>query len=160
MSRHNATIDWSQNGSDADYRAGHYSRAHSLGFGGGVSLPGSASPSIVRAPWSREDAADPEELLVASASSCHMLWFLDLASKAGFVVRAYHDEPQGRMGKMPGGSIGVTEIVLRPEVSFNGPAPSSELIAKLHHQAHACCNIAHSLKGQVLVQPVHYPVEA
>src|SRR5690606_32654601 len=87
MAAHTATVTW-QRGED-DFAAGHYSRAHEISFDGGITVQGSASPSVVRAPYSREDAVDPEELLVASLSTCHMLWFLDLARRAGFIVDAY-----------------------------------------------------------------------
>ena len=125
---HNAVIDWSLDDAvaDADYLAGRYSRAHTIAFDGGLTVPASASPQVVRTPWSKEDAADPEELLVASASSCHMLWFLDFAKHAGLVVRRYHDEPLGTMGPMDDGSIGVVRVTLRPTVAFGGTAPTAE----------------------------------
>ena len=156
MTTHNAVIDWSLGDlvADADYLAGHYSRAHTIAFDGGLTVPASSSPSVVRTPWSEEDAADPEELLVASASSCHMLWFLDFAKHAGLVVRRYHDEPVGTMGPMADGSIGVVRVTLRPAVTFGGPPPSAEAFETLHHKAHAACNIANSLKGEVVVEPV------
>ncbi len=156
MSAHNAVIEWALDPAvaDADYLAGHYSRAHTIAFDGGISIAGSASPSIVRAPWSREDAADPEELLVAATAACHMLWFLDLAKHAGFAVRRYHDEPDGVMGRMPDGATGIVRIHLRPVVGFSGAAPSAAAFATLHHKAHAACNIANSLRSEVIVEPV------
>jgi len=156
MTTHNAVIDWSLGDqvADADYLAGHYSRAHTIGFDGGLTVPGSSSPAAVRLPWSREDAADPEELLVASTSSCHMLWFLDFAKHAGLVVRRYHDEPLGTMGAMADGSVGIVRVTLRPAVTFGGPPPSAEAFDALHHKAHSACNIANSLKGEVVVEPV------
>lgn len=154
MSTHNAVIDWSLGEtSDADFVAGRYSRAHTIVFDAGVTLPGSASPSVVKAPWSVEAAADPEELLVASAASCHMLWFLDYAKHAGFAVSRYHDEPVGQMGKMVDGSVGLTRIVLSPTIAFAGTAPSPSELDALHHKAHASCFIANSLKGEVVVAP-------
>jgi organic hydroperoxide reductase OsmC/OhrA len=154
MSTHNAVIDWTlSQATDADFLAGHYSRAHTIGFDGGVTLPGSSSPSVVRPPWSEVAAADPEEMLVASVSSCHMLWFLDLAKQAGFAVRRYRDTPEGRMGKMPGGAIGITRIVLRPSVRFGGTGPSAAELDALHHKAHAACFIANSLNSEILVLP-------
>lgn len=155
MSLHNAVVEWTLDAAvpDKDYLAGRYSRAHTITFDGGVTVPASASPSVVRAPWSREDAADPEELLVASAASCHMLWFLDFAKHDGHVVRRYHDEPEGRMGKMPDGSTGVVQVFLRPAVEFSGAAPTAEEFAALHHRAHAACNIANSLRGEVVIEP-------
>lgn len=154
MSTHNAVVDWSLGDqvADGDYLAGRYSRAHTIAFDGGVTVPASASPSLVRLPWSKADAADPEELLVASAASCHMLWFLDFAKHAGLVVRRYHDEPLGTMGRMPDGSVGLVRITLRPSVTFGGAPPTADGLAALHDKAHDACNIAHSLKGEVVVE--------
>lgn len=157
MSTHKAAVDWTLDSSDADYLAGRYSRAHVVRFDEGLSVPASASPGVVKPPWSRIDAVDPEEMLVAAAASCHMLWFLDLAKRAGLVVRRYRDEPEGRMGRMADGSIGITRVTLRPAIAFAGSAPSADALAALHHQAHAACNIANSLKGEVVVDPAAQP---
>lgn len=153
MATHDAVIEWTrpEPTSDADFLAGHYSRAHTIGFDHGVSLPGSASPSVVRAPWSIT-AADPEELLVAATATCHMLWFLDFARRAGLAVRRYRDNPKGVMGKMPDGSIGITRITLRPDATFAKPPSATELSA-MHHEAHAACNIANSIRSEVIVEP-------
>ena len=159
MSTHAATLDWSPAPGN-DFLAGHYTRAHLISFDGGITLVGSASPSVVHAPWSVEAAADPEELLVASIASCHMLWFLDFAKHAGATVARYHDEPQGRMGKMPSGRIGVKTCVLRPAVDALGPegAPlSPDTLAELHRKAHHACNIANSLITDVRVEPAASP---
>ncbi len=149
MSLHNATIDWSAAPGD-DFLAGHYSRAHVIGFDQGITLPGSASPSVVKAPWSVEAAADPEELFVASIASCHMLWFLDFARHAGVRVLSYRDEPEGRMGKLSSGKVGVVTCVLRPSVDCDAAA---ETLADLHHKAHEACNIANSVITEVRVEP-------
>ncbi|CAN5373169.1 OsmC family protein [soil metagenome] len=149
MSTHHATIDWAP-AQGNDFLAGHYTRAHVIGFDHGVALPGSASPSVVKAPWSVEAAADPEELLVASIASCHMLWFLDFAKHAGVEVRAYRDEPEGRMGKMASGKIGVVVCVLRPSVDCDA---DPETLGALHHKAHEACNIANSVLTDVRVEP-------
>jgi organic hydroperoxide reductase OsmC/OhrA len=156
MTTHNAVLDWSLGDqiADTDYLAGRYSRAHTIAFDGGLIIPASASTSVVRIPWSKEDAADPEEMLVASASSCHMLWFLDFAKHAGLVVRRYHDEPLGTMGAMADGSVGIVRVTLRPAVTFGGAAPTVAALDALHQKAHAACTIAHSLKGEVVVEPV------
>ena len=82
MSTYRATVDWTWDGGDFAKR--RYSRAHTLCFEGGVTVPGSSSPRIVPVPFSRDDALDPESAFTAALSSCHMLWFLDLAAQAGF----------------------------------------------------------------------------
>ena len=81
MHRYDARISWRRNG--AKFSDNRYSRGHEWSFDGGVRVPASSSPSIVPAPYSVVEAVDPEEALVASASSCHMLWFLSLAAKHG-----------------------------------------------------------------------------
>lgn len=156
MSTHNAIVQWTLRPED-DFLAGHYSRGHTVTFDGGVVLPASASPSVVRAPWSVEAAADPEEMLVASLSSCHMLWFLDFAKHAGVLVKGYRDEPFGQMGKIAAnGKIGLVRCTLRPHVETDA---SPETLNAIHHQAHAACNIANSVLTEVIVQPV-YATEA
>src|SRR5215212_6651714 len=79
-----ATVRWARD--RAAFTDNKYSRAHIWGFDGGLDVPASSSPSSVRLPYSREDAVDPEEGFVASIASCHMLFFLSFAAKAGFVV--------------------------------------------------------------------------
>lgn len=154
MSKHDAVVTWTLQPGE-DFLAGHYSREHIVGFDGGVSIPGSASPSVVRAPWSVEAAADPEELMVAAISACHMLWFLDFARRAGVTVRAYRDEAVARMGRMPStGRIGLVECVLRPEIDSDADVAT---LAHLHHQAHEACNIANSVLTDVRVEPVTAP---
>lgn len=150
MAVHTATVTW-QRGDD-DFAANHYSRAHEIEFDGGVTLTGSASPSVVRAPYSREDAVDPEELLVASLSTCHMLWFLDFARRGGFVVDAYEDRAEGVMGKDDRGRIAVTQVKLNPFVAWGGDKqPTPEQVRELHHNAHEACFIANSFRGDVAI---------
>ncbi len=150
MSTHEAVVSWRLRPGE-DFLAGRYSRGHEIAFDGGVSLPGSASPSVVRAPWSVEAAADPEELLVAGLSACHMLWFLDFARHAGVLVRAYADTPVARMGKFADtGRIGLTVCTLRPQVDCDADAATLD---GLHHRAHDACNIANSVKTEVRVEP-------
>lgn len=155
MSTHNAVIEWvrAADTSDADFLAGHYRRLHTIGFDGGVSIPGSPSPSVVKAPWSEAAAADPEELLVAAVSNCHMLWFLDFAKHAGFPVRRYRDEPEGLMGRLEAGKFAITKVTLRPMVEFGDAAPNADQLAALHHKAHDACFIANSIKAEVVVEP-------
>ncbi len=155
MSTYDAVIEWSLRPGD-DFAAGRYSRAHTISFDGGVSIAGSASPSVVKAPWSETKAADPEELLVASLAACHMLWFLDFAKHAGVVVRRYRDTPVAKMGKMPNGKISLYGCVLKPDVEAelaSGGAVGPALIAELHHKAHDACNIANSVLTNVRVEP-------
>lgn len=99
-------------------------------------------------------AVDPEEAFVASLSSCHMLWFLDLAARRGFCIDRYSDEAQGKMDRDTGGKIAMLSVVLRPEVTFSGGnLPDHDTIAALHHEAHERCFIANSVKTQVTCEP-------
>lgn len=150
MAIHTATVSWTRG--DDDFAAGRYSRAHEIEFDGGVSVLGSASPSVVRAPYSREDAVDPEELLVASLSTCHMLWFLDLARRDGYVVDIYLDRAEGVMGKDERGRIAVTQVRLNPTIEWSGDKqPTPEQVRELHHKAHEACFIANSFRGDVAI---------
>lgn len=149
MAEHLATIEWR---SDGGFREGRYSRAHSWRFDGGAVVPASASPHVVREPMSDPAGVDPEEALVASASSCHMLWFLHLARDAGLDVAAYRDPAVGTMGKDERGRMGVIRIALRPEIEFAGEAPDPETLARLHHEAHERCFIANSLRTEIVVE--------
>lgn len=93
------------------------------------------------------DKADPEELFVASLSSCHMLWFLDLARRKKLRVLTYEDEAEGSMD-----GTQFTRVVLRPRVSFDSD-PGAERITDLHHLAHRRCFIANSVSCSVVVDP-------
>jgi organic hydroperoxide reductase OsmC/OhrA len=97
-------------------------------------------------------AVDPEEALVASASSCHMLWFLALAQKAGLEVLSYRDEAIGSLGKDERGRVAMTRIALRPEIVFAGRQPSKRELDGLHHEAHDKCFIANSLRSEIVVE--------
>jgi organic hydroperoxide reductase OsmC/OhrA len=152
MSTYTATIRWSRSG-DGDFTKGQYSRAHEWVFDGGVTVPASPSPHIVPAPWSDASGVDPEEAFVASLSSCHMLFFVDFARRAGFVVDSYHDEAEGVMEKDSRGRIAITRVTLRPRIIWHGIAPDEAAIADLHHRAHEACFIANSVLTQVTVEP-------
>jgi organic hydroperoxide reductase OsmC/OhrA len=151
MSVHRATIEWSLDGGDFIKR--RYSRAHTLGFDGGLTVAGTPSPHIVPAPFSRADAVDPEAMFTASLSACHMLWFLDLAARAGLVVTSYRDQAEGTLGRTAAGKTAMTRVVLRPVIAFGGETrPAPDDIAALHHAAHEACFIANSVTSEVVVE--------
>jgi organic hydroperoxide reductase OsmC/OhrA len=95
MATYIADIDWKLAEGD-DFPKGRYSRGHTLTFDGGTVVPASASPHVV-GKWSVKEAVDPEEMLVAALSNCHMLSFLQVARLAGFTVAAYHHHAGGVM---------------------------------------------------------------
>jgi organic hydroperoxide reductase OsmC/OhrA len=110
---------------------------------------------VVPLPYSVAEAVDPEEALVASASSCHMLWFLFTAAKRGFVVDSYVDDAFGTMEKNAAGKLAFTRITLRPKIEFSGDkTPASEELQSMHHFAHEECYIANSLKCEVVVEGI------
>lgn len=152
MSHYVATIDWSLTATPDDFLKGRYSRAHTIAFDGGMTIPGSPSPGVVPAPWSDPAAVDPEEMLVAALSNCHMLTFLHKAREAGYVVTAYRDEARGVMRKTAAGKIAVTRVTLRPEIAFAGPAPDAAALEALHHAAHEDCFIASSVTTEVVIE--------
>lgn len=150
MSAHRATVDWR---SDGAFLSGRYSRRHEWRFDGGTAVVGSSSPDVVPVPLSDPAGVDPEEALVASVSSCHMLWFLSLAQAEGLDIASYRDEAEGVMGRLAPGKLALTRITLRPAVAFAGPSPDPALLDRLHHQAHERCFIANSLRTEIVVAP-------
>jgi organic hydroperoxide reductase OsmC/OhrA len=153
MSEFSATIHWQRG--DQPFIDKRYSRRHEWRFDGGAVVPGSSSPHAVRVPYSDPAAVDPEEAFVASLSSCHMLWFLDIASRAGWVVDDYRDHALGVMAPNAEGKLAMTLVTLRPAVTFGGDKqPDAAQFDALHHRAHGECFIANSVKSEVRVEPV------
>jgi organic hydroperoxide reductase OsmC/OhrA len=154
MAEHSAEIAWERG--DQDFVSNRYSRKHVLRFDGGAEVPGSASPHVVPPPMSDASAVDPEEMLIASISACHMLWFLALAAKQRFVVDRYVDKSVGVMAKNAEGRMAVTVVTLRPDVTFSGERlPTRADIDHLHHAAHDACFIANSVKSEIRCEPVY-----
>lgn len=152
MSTYTATIRWTRK-DDSDFLKGQYSRAHTWQFDGGVTVAVSPSPQIVPQPWSDLNAVDPEEAFVASLSSCHMLFFIDFARRARFVVDSYVDNAEGVLDKRPDGRTAMTRVTLRPQVQWGGESqPDAASIADLHHRAHEACFIANSVTSEVTIE--------
>jgi organic hydroperoxide reductase OsmC/OhrA len=151
VSTYTAAIRWTRDPS-TDFAKGQYSRAHEWAFDGGAVVPASPSPHVVPAPWSDQAGVDPEEAFVASLSSCHMLFFVDFARRAGFVIDSYVDEAEGVLEKRSDGKIAMTRVTLRPRIAWNGTPPDEAAIADLHHRAHDACFIANSVKTEVRVE--------
>jgi organic hydroperoxide reductase OsmC/OhrA len=151
MSTYTATIRWKRSG-DGDFTKGQYSRLHEWAFDGGAVVEASPSPHVVPAPWSNQAGVDPEEAFVASLSSCHMLFFLDFARRAGFVVDSYVDEAEGVMEKRADGKIAMTRVTIRPRIDWGGNPPDAAALADLHHKAHEACFIANSVTTEVTVE--------
>ncbi len=153
MAQYVAEILWLRG--EQDFLRNGYSRAHVVRFDGGVEIAGSSSPHVVPLPMSDAAAVDPEEMFVASLSSCHMLWFLSIAAKRRFCVDRYRDSALGTMEKNEAGKLAMTVVTLRPEVTFSGELqPSRVQIDQMHHEAHDECFIANSVKSVVRCEPV------
>jgi len=132
----------------SDYRA--YSRDHEIAIAGkSAPLTGSADAAF------RGDPAryTPEELLVASLSTCHMVWFLHLCADAGIVVTQYEDGASGAMSENEDGSGEFTSVILRPRAVITDPARLADAVA-LHTRAHQLCFIARSVNFPVELEPV------
>jgi organic hydroperoxide reductase OsmC/OhrA len=129
------------------YRA--YSRDHVLRVGGKPEIPSSSDPSFRGSP----DRYNPEELLICSLSSCHMLWYLHLCSVNGIVVTAYQDQACGTMIEKSDGSGYFKEVVLSPMITLTDEAMTGKAM-ELHEEANRRCFIAASVNFPVIHKPV------
>lgn len=153
MASYRAVVEWHRDG--ARFTDNRYSRGHRWRFDGGVEVPASSSPQVVPVPLSVEAAVDPEEAFVVSLSSCHMLWFLSIAARRGYLVERYVDEATGVMEKDAAGRLAMTRVTLHPDVQFGGDKrPAGQDIAAMHHEAHDACFIANSVKTELRCEPV------
>ena len=150
MSAHGATIAWTRG--DQPFVDKRYSRAHSWTFDGGAVVPGSSAPASVPMPMSDASAVDPEEAMIASLSSCHMLWFLAFAAHADLVVDSYRDAASGEMDRNKAGKSYLARVTLRPITTFSGRQPDQAELDALHHEAHEHCDMAHSVRSTITVE--------
>ena len=144
MSEHRIALTWSGGATPFTYET--YTRNHRIAFKKGVQVwDASASPDY------KGDGSkpDPEDLLVAALSSCHMLSFLAIAAKKKLAVEFYEDEAVGFL-ENDGGKLGITRVILRPKVAIQADAA---ILAEIHHLAHNACFIANSVKTDVSVEP-------
>ena len=154
MSHYSAQLVWRRQADEA-FVDNRYSRRHQLRFDGGAELAASSSPQVVPLPLSDASAVDPEEMFVASLASCHMLWFLGLAASRGYCVDSYSDDAVGEMARNAEQQMVMAVVTLHPKVVFSGAKqPTSTDLLHLHHQAHASCYIANSVKTEVRCEPV------
>ncbi|QDT04982.1 OsmC-like protein [Rubripirellula lacrimiformis] len=146
-----ATVHWTNHADDFDKH--RYSRAHTWMFDGGLQVPASSSPDIVAVPMSDSSAVDPEEAFVASLSSCHMLWFLSIAAKAGFALQDYRDQAVGEMKSNDDGKLSIAIVTLHPVITWSGTTvPTANEVHQMHRQAHEECFIANSVKTEVRIE--------
>ncbi len=151
MSTYTAKITWKSDSPEA-FAKNQYTRGHMWEFDGGISVPASSSPHSVRVPFSIEKAVDPEEALVASVSSCHMLSFLWVVSQKKFNIESYEDNAVGEMTTSDEGKQWISKITLDPQIVWSGDkVPTAEELAEMHHEAHDICYIANSIKAEIIV---------
>ncbi|HEX7815383.1 OsmC family protein [Dyella sp.] len=145
---HNYSIGvrWTGNRGEGTRGYTSYGRDHEIRAEGKPVLAGSADPAY------RGDASryNPEDMLVASLSTCHMLWYLHLASDAGIVVTAYEDDAVGTLDTSTAKGH-FTQVLLRPRVTI--AAGDAQQAAALHHDAHEACYVANSMNFPVRCEP-------
>jgi len=147
--QYKATITWTGNKGSGTSSYRDFERAHEIAVEGKPIIPASSDPAF------RGDKTryNPEELFLASISSCHMLWYLHLCSEAGVVVVNYVDNATGTMLEEPNGSGRFTAVTLYPQVTVT----ANSMIAKaneLHHKANEYCFIANSCNFPIHHRPI------
>ncbi|MDR5853284.1 OsmC family protein [Caballeronia sp. LZ062] len=148
LHRYELTVAWTGDLGSGTSAYDAYSRDHLVRVGNKAAIEASSDPAF------RGDAArhNPEELFVASLSSCHMLWYLHLCATRKVVVTGYVDEAVGTMQEEPGGSGRFVDVLLRPQVTI-GAGGDVQLAARLHEEAHRYCFIANSVNFPVRCEP-------
>tara|TARA_R110000868_G_scaffold110527_3_gene299356 strand:+ start:3339 stop:3797 length:459 start_codon:yes stop_codon:yes gene_type:complete len=137
------------NRGDVDFTPKTYDRTHTIRFGGGTNIKGSAAPEFL----GKAELVNPEEMFVASLSSCFMLTFIYLACTKNLTVNSYTAEAIGKLGKNDEGKMAMTEVVLKPTITFDDDQqPDATLLQDLFHKAHDMCFISSSVKTKVSVQ--------
>lgn len=140
-------VRWTGNLGEGTSGYRNYSRNHEVTAEGKPVIPASSDPAFRGDPT----RYNPEELLVASLSACHMLWYLHLCSRAGISIAGYIDNAVGTMVETSEGGGHFKEVVLRPEVSIEkGDATTA---SQLHKEAHRLCFISRSVNFPVRCQP-------
>lgn len=146
---YNVKISWTGNTGIGTKTYAGYERAHEITALGKPPIAGSSDPAF----RGNKQRWNPEELLVASLSACHKLWYLGLCAQAGIVVTAYEDETEGTMVEDPNGAGQFTSVVLKPHVTIKAECDELKALA-LHYTAHEMCFIARSVNFPVLHQPI------
>lgn len=148
MHHYQSSITWTGNKGTGTSHYRSYERSHSIAIDNKTLIEGSSDPAF------RGDKTkhNPEDLLVASLSACHMLSYLHVCAEAGVVVTAYTDDATGTMEETAGGGGHFTEVKLNPVVTVSNEA-MMEKANHLHQEAHERCFIASSCNFPVR----HYP---
>ncbi len=146
MSEHTAIIRWTRESETFSVKT--YNRSHEWDFENGQTVKASSAPEYL----GDKEMVDPEQAFTASISSCHMLTFLAIAAKSGYTIDRYEDRATGILGKNTEDKLAMTEVILKPAITFTGDkAPTEEQLSKLHEKAHMYCFIANSVNTKVTV---------
>ena len=152
MTSYEATVSWRRSAGES-FTDNRYSRAHEWAFDGGARVRASSSPHVVRVPLSDPAGVDPEEAFVAALASCHMLFFLSFAARAGYTVASYTDQATGTLSKGAERREWMSRVTLKPHVVFEGDKrPAAADVDGLHHAAHEACYIANSVRSEVAIE--------
>ena len=146
---YNATIKWTGNTNGkgtASYKS--YDRSYEVVIANKNVIQGSSDPAFL----GDKSKHNPEELFLASISSCHMLWFLHLCSKEGITVVGYRDFAEGKMIENRNGSGQFEEVVLKPSVIIK-EKDKIALVNNIHEQANKMCFIANSCNFEIRHEP-------
>ena len=144
MPEYSINLEWIRNTPEFEYLK--YSRTHTVTFGTNGKNLVSASREFHGDP----QYLNPEQAFVISLSSCHLLTFLALASKKGFIIEKYTDKALGEIGKNDIGKLAIIQVILRPNVVFSGEKkPSEGDFQNLHDRAKKSCIIANSISNCV-----------
>ncbi|CAM4442375.1 OsmC family protein [Nocardia ninae] len=141
-------VTWTGNTGTGTSGYRDFERSHTISADGKPVIPGTADPAFRGVP----ERWNPEELLVASLSQCHMLWYLVLCARAGIVVTDYTDHPSGTMVENPDGGGQFSEVVLRPRARITDLQHRERALA-LHERAHELCFIANSVNFELRCEP-------
>ena len=153
LHKYETTVRWTGNLGAGTTGYKDYARNHEIGAPGKPTIPGSSDPAF------RGDASryNPEDLLVASLSTCHMLWYLHLCAVNKVVVLGYEDHASGTMEEAADGGGRFVEVTLRPQTTITRES-DLETAQRLHHDAHEKCFVANSVNFPVGCEPViRYP---
>ena len=148
MSDLSIDVNWARN--SPSLAPGNYNTGHDITYNDDHTLPGDAAPD-----WGGDPgAANPEQALAASLSSCHMMTFLALAAKEGWPVATYYDRARALLGKTASGKMAVTELKLAPRITFDsGFSVAPEKLVQMHERAHRYCFVANSISAKMTIKP-------
>ncbi|TQM51627.1 organic hydroperoxide reductase OsmC/OhrA [Arcticibacter tournemirensis] len=137
-------VNWTGNPGEGTSAYNSYKRTHTIEVENKAVIQGSSMPQY----RGDADLHNPEDLLLASVSSCHMLWYLHLCATAGVIVVDYEDNAEGIMVEEPDGSGRFTSIILKPVVTVAQPSMVEKAL-ELHKDANRLCFIANSLNFKI-----------